>query len=933
MKVKNLVPRRIQRRGDAYVTYQEKTGDWADSLNSLLDRLEEAAAASPRNAAFFRTTAHGMHLLRAQITSACHVHRRWLRRSLKLQARYCADPTAWAMDLVGNQSLATFTEVLEAFDPRPVNAREISRLTGYPEKKLARQLEDMRLLRDDLYAGRQIAFLAALRRARAGLLSDPLRMKQLEQMSPFARVMGHLMGVMGSARGFVFDQDKAEAARASSSAAAAAAAAAQPSQDADVAKVHELPSQSAANQPFLRFFYDSRAALQDFAVSYDEWIELSWARLNLEEAIPELKHLPSDASTAAQLDAAEDHHHHHQHGDRSPSDNRLQDQEYRDQVFTDWANMHFTLTGNWGLVLTPDMFMTNAELAAREQAANPAPVPITSAAAYQLQQAARAAAAARAGEHVASSDEARLKLKKVKDATRAAFLTGDTPMARYSGGHNHSQSHHSRPGRAATGSDAPNGRIAGASSPSKHTSANAAAPHSGASQSSQSAAPPPARSRSGAQSQTAAASTHTTPSSAPAGPETAVSSVASLFSARGLGSALRNMFAPAAAPAPVPAAPPGPNPSAPAVADAAQLAPIPGPFTYRAYQGADGKPVVLHYLTNLQDAEKICSLILSEANAAVASGAEPAIGFDMEWRMHATLKSPLTDNVSVIQLATPARVAVIHLSRFAKRKTPQDLLAPSLRALMESAAIVKCGVNIKADCTRLTRVLRVVPQNIYEVSLLFRLDKYRDADDRVQMMSRRPVALALQVEEVLGCAMDKSGGVRMSDWSKRLAYKQIEYAASDAFAHLKLFEVLDARRQALLPPVDRPTMTLQAVPAKRETTAATTPDRPSRILNATATSTSSDSRSKYGSNTDLVRAPRTSTETSQSESQASYSPSASSSSSYSSSGFDTDEYNAQRRAEAIARSRAKARAHNKPVPKRRQSTTLPSKAKKVAAPE
>ena len=43
------------------------------------------------------------------------------------------------------------------------------------------------------------------------------------------------------------------------------------------------------------------------------------------------------------------------------------------------------------------------------------------------------------------------------------------------------------------------------------------------------------------------------------------------------------------------------------------------------------------------------------------------------------------------------------------------------------------------------------------------------------------------------------GDVRGSDWSRKLSHEQIVYAASDSYAGVQLFSILDMKRKALKP--------------------------------------------------------------------------------------------------------------------------------------
>jgi 3'-5' exonuclease len=196
---------------------------------------------------------------------------------------------------------------------------------------------------------------------------------------------------------------------------------------------------------------------------------------------------------------------------------------------------------------------------------------------------------------------------------------------------------------------------------------------------------------------------------------------------------------------------------------------------------------------------------LSTSNAVAALFLEEEVlGFDLEWKPGASNSSSIQSNISMIQVAKPDLIALFHLGRFSG-SSPPDFLAPNLRRLIESPHIFKTGVNIAGDCTRLHRHLDVDPQGIIELSSIYRLVKYSNGDlDDIRKINKTLVSLAAQVEEHLGLPLFKGFDVRTSDWSQPLSAKQTLYAASDAYACLRLWQVLDGKRKALDPPPPRP---------------------------------------------------------------------------------------------------------------------------------
>ena len=175
----------------------------------------------------------------------------------------------------------------------------------------------------------------------------------------------------------------------------------------------------------------------------------------------------------------------------------------------------------------------------------------------------------------------------------------------------------------------------------------------------------------------------------------------------------------------------------------------------------------------------------------------PVLGFDLEWAPQSRARDGVKRNVSLIQLAVQDKIALFHLALF----RDDDFVAPTLKHIMESADVTKVGVSIKADCTRLRNFLHIDSRGLFELSHLYKLVKYSSTD--AAKINKRLVSLAQQVEEHLQLPLWK-GEVRSSDWSKELGRQQIDYAASDSYAAVQLYDVLEAKREALHPAPPRP---------------------------------------------------------------------------------------------------------------------------------
>jgi len=202
--------------------------------------------------------------------------------------------------------------------------------------------------------------------------------------------------------------------------------------------------------------------------------------------------------------------------------------------------------------------------------------------------------------------------------------------------------------------------------------------------------------------------------------------------------------------------------------------------------------VKIHYCLSKHTMERVCQNYFMN---------EEVIGFDLEWASEASKAQGPRRNVSLIQLASPSRIALFHTAVFNDKDIAE--LGPKFRHIMESPDILKTGVAIKGDATRLRNFFGIDSRGLMELSHLYRLVTYSPRGE-YKMINRKLVTLALQVEEILHLPLYKGQDVRGSDWSKRLSMDQIVYAASDAYAGPHLFATLEHMRKQLDPCPPRP---------------------------------------------------------------------------------------------------------------------------------
>ncbi|CAG5160391.1 uncharacterized protein ALTATR162_LOCUS5807 [Alternaria atra] len=209
-------------------------------------------------------------------------------------------------------------------------------------------------------------------------------------------------------------------------------------------------------------------------------------------------------------------------------------------------------------------------------------------------------------------------------------------------------------------------------------------------------------------------------------------------------------------------------------------------WSHRLYRGPGDKEVDILYSKTKAQSEIYAKQFLDE----------PVIGFDMEWPWNDWKKNDLQNKIGLIQIATEDKIALFHIGLH-PGKTSEDIIAPTLKRILEDPKIGKVGVNVlKADFARLSRFFRLEPKGAVESSHLYRLVKF--GPGKPELVSVKLVSLAHQVEEQLGLPLFK-GDVRTSNWSKPLSKDQINYAAGDAYAGFMLYRCMNAKRLAMKP--------------------------------------------------------------------------------------------------------------------------------------
>lgn len=209
-------------------------------------------------------------------------------------------------------------------------------------------------------------------------------------------------------------------------------------------------------------------------------------------------------------------------------------------------------------------------------------------------------------------------------------------------------------------------------------------------------------------------------------------------------------------------------------------------WSHELYRGPCQEKVQVFYCKNLDQSERVARLFLDE----------PVLGFDLEWPVLPYKPKLAKRRVALIQLSSESRIALFHLALHFGN-SPQDLISPTLKSILEDPDVLKTGASISQDCTRLRESLEVNVKATFELSHLHKLVKY--SQTAPGLLNRKTVTLSSMCQEAFGLPLYKDQDVRTADWDKALNMDKARYAAADAYAGHRLFLALNQRRLEMDP--------------------------------------------------------------------------------------------------------------------------------------
>ncbi|MCO5593524.1 hypothetical protein L7F22_047538 [Adiantum nelumboides] len=208
------------------------------------------------------------------------------------------------------------------------------------------------------------------------------------------------------------------------------------------------------------------------------------------------------------------------------------------------------------------------------------------------------------------------------------------------------------------------------------------------------------------------------------------------------------------------------------------------------------------YSVSALDAKSAAYELLRQVEARKAGGILVPLGFDTEWKV-VFKRGAQARKVAVLQLCINAdQCNVFHVIHTG--------IPPPLRTILEDPLVAKVGIGAYGDAARLFTDYNVKVKGVKDLSGLANLKLGGAA------CARRSWSLSSLTENLIGKQVDKNASIRMGDWEvDKLSEAQLQYAATDAFASLYLFQVLltfpDPQKKDS-PAIDCNTVTALATP-------------------------------------------------------------------------------------------------------------------------
>lgn len=160
-----------------------------------------------------------------------------------------------------------------------------------------------------------------------------------------------------------------------------------------------------------------------------------------------------------------------------------------------------------------------------------------------------------------------------------------------------------------------------------------------------------------------------------------------------------------------------------------------------------------------------------------------AVGFETEWKPQSVSKKDggIESKTAVLQLGVETSCLVLHIYHMSK-------LPKSLISILRDENILKVGVGIKEDVLKLHRDKGLVCEGMADIQAM--------AMKSLGIPASAPkLGLKALAERFLDIELEKPKEITTSNWENfPLQLRQIEYAALDAWAGLKIYQAIIKRQ-------------------------------------------------------------------------------------------------------------------------------------------
>lgn len=197
-------------------------------------------------------------------------------------------------------------------------------------------------------------------------------------------------------------------------------------------------------------------------------------------------------------------------------------------------------------------------------------------------------------------------------------------------------------------------------------------------------------------------------------------------------------------------------------------------FSYKLFRDLHDRCPKLHCCTNLEEAEQAARRFLNHR----------VLGLDTEFKTLGGTR--ITDHICLIQLASESDIALFHIALY-EGDLPEHFMPPTLRKILRTQDVYKTGSMVKGDAAKIKRYLDCEVRGLIDLKQFMQTVHPKEKG--------QSATLAIMVERYYGLHLNKSDSTRCSDWSRPLRGSQKEYAATDAYASLMVFQAIDAERQ------------------------------------------------------------------------------------------------------------------------------------------